>query len=174
MTVEVRNDITARGYKEFAEMMADTIKRNSGVNAYPKEGYFNALFEVLSGANTVIGDPRGLSLGIFYGYHEGEPAGIHFVLFFGSTATYLYGASYSKHLNAKVPTYLHWAAIQEAKRRGMRYYDLGGIDIERWPRLTEFKRQFRGEEVAYMGNIDIVLRPLAYRTYNFLRAHLKK
>ena len=108
-------------------------------------------------------------MGAFYGYQNGEPAGTHFVLFFGKTATYLYGASFSKHLNSKVTTYLHWVAIQEAKRRGMNYYDLGGIDAKRWPKLTEFKRQFRGTEFAYIGNVDIPIRPSLYRAYDLMR-----
>lgn len=173
VTVSMRSDIGAYEYERFKEMMTDTIERNSGVNAYPGHNYFDALFGILSRPDTAASDTCELTLGIFYGYHLGEPAATHFVLFFGSTATYLYGASYARHLNSKVPTYLHWAAMQEAKRRGMKYYDLGGIDAHRWPKLTDFKRQFRGEETAYVGNIDILIHPFLYRIYNFLH-DLKK
>lgn len=169
VTVDIRAEVAPDEYERFQNMMRDTITRNSGVNAYPSREYFEALFEALSESEPDGDNSGGLSLGIFRAYHDGDLAATHFVLFFGSTATYLYGASYTKHLNSKAPTYLHWAAMQEAKRRGMRYYDLGGIDANLWPKLTEFKRQFRGEETTYVGNIDIPLRPLAYRAYNLLR-----
>lgn len=171
VTAESRDGITPAEYRQFREMAADTIRRNSGVNAYPDDPYFAALLGVLAEQNG--GGPAGLSIRAFYGYHEGEPAATQFVLFFGSTATYLYGASYTKHLSSKAVTYLHVAAMLEAKRRGMEYYDLGGIDAARWPKLTDFKRQFKGHEFEYAGNIDIPLRPFAYRAYNFLR-RLKK
>ena len=160
VTVDIRTNILQDEYEHFKRMMRDTIARNSGTNAYPSDAYFDALFAVLSDTN---------ALGTFYGYQNGEPAATHFVLFFGNTATYLYGAAYTKHLSSKVTTYLHWAAMKEAKRRGMQHYDLGGIDAERWPKLTDFKRQFRGKEFEYIGNIDIPLRPMAYRAYNLLR-----
>lgn len=160
VSVDIRSDIAPNEYEHFKSMMKDTIQRNGGKNAYPNDAYFEALFSVFS---------ESAELGAFYGHQYGEPAATHFVLFFGSTATYLYGAAYTKHLSSKVTTYLHWVAIQEAKRRGMKYYDLGGIDDKRWLTLTEFKRQFRGKEFSYIGNINIPIRRFAYQAYNFLR-----
>jgi len=59
--------------------------------------------------------------------------------------------------------------MRESKRRGMKYYDLGAVDGERWPTLTKFKRQFQGKEFFYMGNIDIPIHPLAYKAYTVIR-----
>lgn len=64
--------------------------------------------------------------------------------------------------------------MQEAKGIGMRYYDLGGVDDQIWPSLTDFKRQFRGEEIEYIGNIDIPIQPELYYVYNFFRKARKK
>jgi lipid II:glycine glycyltransferase (peptidoglycan interpeptide bridge formation enzyme) len=153
--------------EKFLDMAQDTIRRNSGKNAFPSPPYFQAFFETIP-LLAERSDRDILSVGIFSGHADGRPAATHFVLFFGTTATYLYGASYTKHLNSKVVTYLHWAAMQEAKRRGMRYYDIGGIDEIRWPTLTAFKRQFKGEEFRYIGNLDIPIRPVLYRIYNVL------
>ena len=159
-------------FDQFLAMTRDTIQRNSGKNAYPTPTYFKALFETIP----ILGktdDHRKLSIGTFCGYKGDEPAAIHFVLFFGDTATYLYGATYSRYLNSKVTTRLHWEAIREAKRRGMKYYDIGGIDEVRWPTLTAFKRQFKGEEFSYVGNIDILIRPRMYGFYNLIRRFQK-
>lgn len=168
VTVKIKNSLTEEDYQQFFLMIKETIKRNSGVNAYPSEKYFRLLMKTLptlSGINAA----QSLTLGIFYGYQNELPAGAHFVLFFGDTATYLYGASFSNRLSSKVTTYLHYTAMEEAKKRGLKYYDIGGIDEKRWPSLTNFKRQFKGKEFAYVGNIDIVLRPFFYFAYNFMR-----
>ena len=53
----------------------------------------------------------------------------------------------------------------EAKRRGCRYYDLGGIDQQKWPSLTAYKRQFRGKELSYVGNVTLPFRKLLYHAY---------
>lgn len=170
--VETKSYLTEADLDQFFAMIKETIERNSGKNAYPSRSYFRALVETFLPL-PAIHDPDSLSLGIFYGYQYGEPASAHFVLFFGDTATYLFGASYNRMLRSKVTTYLHWTAMQEAKRRGLRYYDLGGIDEGLWPTLTNFKRQFRGEEFRYIGNVDISIRPVLYRAYNLFR-RLKK
>ncbi|MBI2055724.1 MAG: peptidoglycan bridge formation glycyltransferase FemA/FemB family protein [Candidatus Sungbacteria bacterium] len=167
VTVEMKR-MSEDDYNQFFLMARDTTLRNSGKNTYPSPDYFRSLVKTIPPL-TEIYNPEQLSLGIFYGYQYGQPAAAHFVLFFGKTATYLYGASFSDRLRSKVSTYLHWAAMREAKRRGLEYYDIGGIDEARWPTLTAFKRQFRGNEFHYIGNVDIPLRPAVYHVYNLFR-----
>lgn len=166
VTINLKSSLTEVDHQQFMSMAKETIRRNSGKNAYPNLSYFRAMAQAIP-LVTETHNPENLSLGVFYGYQHGQPAAIHFVLFFGETATYLYGASYSDHLNSKVTTYLHWSAMREARRRNCLYYDLGGIDDKRWPTLTNFKRQFRGKEFNYLGNIDIPLRPFLYKVYNW-------
>lgn len=168
VTVELKNDAAEAGWNTFFSMAEATMRRNSGKNVYPQRPYFNALTATVPSI-TKGHDPAQLSLGTFCAYEYGRPAATNFVLFFGDTATYLYGAANSNALRSKAATYLHWAAMQEARKRGLKYYDLGGIDEARWPTLTNFKRQFRGKEFSYMGNIDIPVRPILYRLYNLAR-----
>lgn len=168
VTMEIKPGFDPAEYQEFLAMAKDTTQRNNGKNTYPSNAYFRALLQTIPPLPEKY-DPGRLSLGVFLGYQNQQPAAAHLVLFFGSTATYLYGASYSRSLPSKVSTYLHWAAMREAKKRGLSRYDLGGIDEKRWPTLTNFKRQFRGEELDYVGNIDIPLRPLLHKTYDFFR-----
>ncbi len=168
VTVVAKNVVAQDDYAMFAAMISDTIKRNHGKNAYPSDAYFRTFLATIPPISAAT-DPATLSLAAFYGYHEKKPASAHFVLFFGKTATYLYGASHTEHLGSKVDTYLHWTAMREAKRRGFEYYDLGGIDSARWPTLTNFKRQFRGAEIHYAGNIDIPIRAAKYKIYSLLK-----
>ena len=168
VTVAMKLAVTSEDLGQFFKMMRDTIARNSGTNAYPSETYFHALFKSIPPLRDTFEAHRP-KMGVFFGYQNGEPAAAHFVVFFGKTATYLYGASFTNKLSSKVTTYLHWEALREGKRRGCEWYDLGGIDAVRWPSLTEYKRQFRGKEFEYIGNLDVPVRPLFYRAYHALR-----
>lgn len=166
---ELKTQMSDAEYETFMIMMRETAARNGAKNIYPDDTYLKSLITGLPSIETEH-DPAKLSIGIFYGYHNDELAAINLVLFFGGTATYLFGASHSKHLNSKITTYLHTFGMQEAQKRGYAYYDLGGIDPVRWPSLTDFKRQFRGDEFEYIGNINIPLRPVWYAIYNSIRS----
>ncbi len=168
VTVEMKGTLTEADYQHFFNMIAETLKRNGGKGVYPSESYFRSLLKTVP-----LVTPRDhagkTGLSVWFAYQDGQVATAYFVFLFGQTATYLFGASYNDRLNSKATTYLHWTAMKEAKRRGMLFYDLGGIDEKRWPTITTFKRQFRGREFEYLGNIDIPIRPLLYRLYNAVR-----
>lgn len=168
VTIAHVTEFTSDTHTHFTNMMHDTIQRNSGTNAYPNQSYFHAFLKTIPRAEKTQ-DANSLTLAIIHGLCNGAPAATHLVVYFGGTATYLYGAAYTKHLSSKVTTYLHWQSALEAKRRGMRYYDVGGIDEVRWPTLTAFKRQFRGKEFAYIGTIDIPLKKNMYYLYTMLK-----
>ncbi len=172
-TVSMKTDLNQQEYLEFSKMMEETIGRNDGKNVYPDANYFRAFLEAMPRLGQ-DGDSGKLSLGIFYGYQNGEPAAANIVLFFGETATYLYGAANTKSLNSKITTYLHWEAMRESARRGYKYYDIGGVDPDLWPSLTVFKRQFRGDEMSYIGNVDVPIKKMAYLAYNGLKEWRKR
>jgi lipid II:glycine glycyltransferase (peptidoglycan interpeptide bridge formation enzyme)/uncharacterized membrane protein (UPF0127 family) len=175
VTVEMKHAMADGDYETFFAMIKSTVKRNGGKNVYPDKHYLRTFIETMPilYENSVY-DPTTPALGIFLALQNGEPAAAHIVVFFGETATYLFGASFAERLSSKAETLLHWSAMREAKRHGMHYYDLGGIDEHIWPSLTAFKRQFGGEEFHYIGDIDIPLHPLWYRVYNFSKKTLKR
>ena len=175
VTVEMKRAMTDDDYGIFFAMIKSTVKRNGGKNVYPDEYYLRTFIETMPILHeSSVYDPTTPSLGIFWALQDGEPAAAHIVVFFAGTATYLFGASFAERLSSKAETLLHWSAMREAKRHGMHYYDLGGIDERIWPSLTAFKRQFGGEEFHYVGDIDIPLHPLWYRVYNFSKKTLKR
>ncbi|MBI4118835.1 MAG: peptidoglycan bridge formation glycyltransferase FemA/FemB family protein [Parcubacteria group bacterium] len=167
VTAEIKKEMSPDGWNHFFKMADETMARNEGKNIYPGRAYFETMLKTVP----YVDDARDgeLSLGFFCGRHEGRMAAMNLVLFFGRTATYLFGGSYTAELSSKVTTYLHWRGMEEAKKRGYKYYDLGGIDEKLWPSLTVFKRRFKGEEFEYLGNIDVVLNPLGYWVYNIIR-----
>jgi lipid II:glycine glycyltransferase (peptidoglycan interpeptide bridge formation enzyme) len=99
-------------------------------------------------------------------YNKEVIAGI-IITFFNDTAIYYYGASSNKHRNVMAPYLLQWHAIQEAKKRGFKHYDLLGIappDAKKhpWKGVSEFKMKFGGKIFRYAKAKEYVFKPLWY------------
>lgn len=91
-----------------------------------------------------------------------------FIIFYGREAAYHYGAS--TLLGRKYPGayFIQWEAIKEAKKRGMRRYNLWGVSQEgdvnhRFYGVSVFKRGFGGEDVEYLHARDLIINPIAYK-----------
>jgi hypothetical protein len=69
---------------------------------------------------------------------------------FGDTGVYLLGATSDAGMQAKGSYLLQWRMIQWLKERGIRYYNLGGINPVTNPGVYHFKKGFSGEDVLYM------------------------
>lgn len=116
--------------------------------------------------------------------HEDTPLVGIMVFALGDTAWYVYGASSREKSNLNATYGIQWQAIQWAKARGCKYYDLWGIPDEDETILEAhfkersdglwgvygFKRGWGGEVVRSMGTWDKVFNPLIYTAY---RAALK-
>ena len=66
------------------------------------------------------------------------------------SAIYLLGATADDGLNAKGAYLLQWNLIQWLKTKGVRWYDLGGIDPEGNPGVYSFKRGLSGLDVCQL------------------------
>ena len=94
-----------------------------------------------------------------------------FLVTFGDTTTYVHGASSDTYKNLMAPYLLHWFGMIMAKRRGMRFYDLGGIHPNpnhSWAGITRFKQGFGGQAVEYIGTLELPLNPSLYRLYSII------
>jgi lipid II:glycine glycyltransferase (peptidoglycan interpeptide bridge formation enzyme) len=69
----------------------------------------------------------------------------------GDSAIYLLGATSDEGLNAKGAYLLQWNLISWLKERGVKSYDLGGIDPELNPGVYHFKKGFSGADVCQMN-----------------------
>jgi peptidoglycan pentaglycine glycine transferase (the first glycine) len=97
-----------------------------------------------------------------FGSYEGRVISAALIILYGDAAYYHHGAS--NQINPKITaSYLvQWHAIQEAKRRGCRYYNFWGIAPEDqpqhpWAGLSLFKRGFGGFSEAYVPAQDLPL-----------------
>jgi FemAB family len=95
----------------------------------------------------------------------------------GSTGVYVLGATTDTGMQAKGSYLLQWRMIQWLKERGLRTYDLGGINPVTNPGVYHFKKGFSGEDVLFMhGRVacenfaSAVFTKLAQRARGRLRA----
>ncbi len=157
-----RSDVSA-----FSRLMEETGERNAfGVHS---EAYFASVFERLLPNYGALLLAR----------HEGDLLAAIMVFALGDTAWYMYGASSRGKSNLYATYGIQWAAIQWAKKRGCRYYDLWGVPdhdaatLERhfkergdglWG-VYGFKRGWGGEVRRSLGAWDKALNPLVYAAY---------
>jgi hypothetical protein len=73
----------------------------------------------------------------------------------GDSAIYLLGATSDRGLTAKGAYLLQWTWIQRLKEKGVRWYDLGGIDPERNPGVYHFKRGLSGIDSSHMSPLIV-------------------
>ena len=173
----LKNDIVYRqgdraDVADFARLIGQTGERNAfGVHS---EAYFEAVFDLFLPQNGAL----------LLAEHEGDLLAAIMVFALGDTAWYLYGASSRAKGNLYATYGIQWAAIQWAKGRACRYYDLWGVpDYDEATLESEFKertdglwgvygfkRGWGGELRRSMGAWDLAWNPLIYAAY---RAALK-
>jgi lipid II:glycine glycyltransferase (peptidoglycan interpeptide bridge formation enzyme) len=69
----------------------------------------------------------------------------------GDSAIYLLGATSDEGLNTKGAYLLQWTLIKWLKEKGIRWYDLGGIDPKSNPGVYSFKKGFSGADVCQLN-----------------------
>lgn len=97
--------------------------------------------------------------------------------FYQGRAVYWHGASDNEGRQYMAPHLLQWQMIKRARNMSCRYYDFYGIDEQRWPGVTRFKRGFGGEERVYPGAFLLIVSPYKYWFYRLavsLRLFLRR
>lgn len=152
------------GIVGFHELLLETTTRDK-FGGHPAGYYLNMLKELGSE-----------SAKLYLARFEGEIIAGVLVTFFGDLAIYYFGASGNKHRNLMSPYLLQWKAMQEAKRRGCKWYDFLGtaplIEVadgeftydakHSWAGVTEFKLKFGGKKVDFYPGAEKVYDGLFY------------
>ncbi len=162
---------TAEDLAGFYRLMRTTAERNDfGIHS---RSYYETAHHLFV--------PQGLAR-LFLATFEGQVLAGIMAFAFDQRAWYMYGASSDEHRDLMPNYLLQWEAIQWAKERGCRTYDLWGIPDEDEETLEEeftkrsdglwgvyrFKRGFGGQVVHYLGAYDYVYSPALYWLYNKL------
>lgn len=90
---------------------------------------------------------------------------------YGSTATYVHGASDNQYRELMAPYLIQFSAIKDAYTNGLKYYDFWGIHPEPnhpWAGFTRFKRGFGGRDVEYIGTLELPVNRLLYKLYRLI------
>lgn len=159
---------TAADTAAFAAMMQVTGTRNAfGVH---KAGYYQLAYDLFVPAGRAA---------LILAEHDGDLLAGVMVFAVGSTAWYFYGASADIKRNLMATYGVQWAAVQWARARGCRWYDLWGVpdadeaELEaQFQKRSDglwgvygFKRGWGGRVVRSAGAWDYVYRPLVYNLY---------
>ena len=152
--IKIRMSNNDDDFDEFWKLMRKTSKRD-GFHAYPR-AYYEKMLEI-----------PGVEL--FIAEYKNEVIVANIVIFYENQAIYLHGASSYEHRNLMATPLLQWHQILEAKKIGCTKYDFWGIDENKWPGLTRFKRGFGGKEITYSGAYDLVFKPLWYKIYKIAK-----
>jgi hypothetical protein len=113
--------------------------------------------------------------------HEGQLAYGLVLAITGDTAVYVLGASNPALRDLRAGHYLHWQGIEELKKHGIRWYDLGGIDPEANPGVHEFKAGMTDVDITAPGPFEcapdqvrgllVAVAERSYKRWQDLRRH---
>lgn len=106
---------------------------------------------------------------LYIAWLSGEPIAGVLMLEYDRTVYYLHGAMDRAHRAVMAPHLMHWRLMREYKRAGAMAYDFWGIDADRWPGVTRFKKGFGGREIEYPGTFDFTIRPFWHMLYRAFR-----
>lgn len=103
----------------------------------------------------------------------------NFMIFYGNEASYHYGVSSELGTKISAAPLLHFAAMDEARRRGIKRYNFWGIVDEndtghRFYGVSEFKRGFGVAELKYVPAHDLVINKIKYQKTKIIELARKK
>lgn len=145
--------------KAFWELLKNTAKKDN-FSTHPYHSYEKLLEFFNTGE---------LQTKIVFEMNEDTPLAGAILLTYGDTVYYLHGAMNRDYKSWMAPYLMHWEIMRWAKASGYHYYDLWGIDANRWPGVTRFKLGFGGQEVEYPGSFDMPISKIWYLIYKVAR-----
>ncbi|BCX15504.1 MAG: hypothetical protein KatS3mg097_396 [Candidatus Parcubacteria bacterium] len=144
--LEIEKTDNLEKFETFWSIYEDLAKRKNFV-PYQKE-FIKKEFEIFAKENKAL---------FFLGKVENKYYSVALIIFSHKLAFYHHSASYpiKEPLNYK----LQWEIIQEAKKRGCKFYNFWGIARKEtsrhpWYGLTQFKKGFGGELIKLFPTID--------------------
>jgi len=149
--------------EKFIKLVSLTAKRK-GIN-FHEENYYRKMIEAIH--SDIIS--------LYCAEYDGRIIAANLAVFYGETATYLHGATEDEYRNVMAPYLLQWQAILDAKKKGCKFYDFGGVSVNgnnlNWSGITKFKLGFsqNTKPLEFPGSYDIVINPVKYNLYRTIQ-----
>lgn len=157
VTVSQYTDSTA--IADFYPLFKETVVRHPTFVPFT-QGYIEQELAAFAKSNEAV---------LFLGRYKTEVLAGALVIYHGASAYYHQGASSQRFSNIPAAYAVQWAAIQEAKKRGCRFYNFWGIVDDGanhpWSGITFFKKGFGGFETRLLHAQDAILSPRYWLTY---------
>lgn len=152
------------------ELQKETAKRHKFVG-FPEDLFRNEI-EIFGKDNNAL---------VFICKKGNETLAMAIIIFYGNTAYYHFSGSITGHNEIPFSYFLQWQIIQEAKKRGVKFYNFWGIapnndPSHRFAGVTMFKTGFGGERIDWLHAHDLPIVPRYWLTYTFesMRKILRK
>lgn len=166
--IKIETSTSEEIVKDFYRLEVDHAKRQKFV-AF-SESFLKKQFSAFAKNNEVI---------MYTAKKDGEILAMNFMIFYGNEASYHYGTSSDLGTKYSAAPLLHLAAMEEARKRGIKRYNLWGIvgleeKSHRFYGVSEFKRSFGCEELKYTPAHDLILDKKRYLVTKLIESTRKK
>lgn len=174
-------DTSENGVKEFARLSRLTEERQKVAlrnedyfmnmyHAFKDNNEIKIFFAEVNLATLIENTTNGEELAFLKAYQsrEGNIVRTNAIMcIYGTEMVQMfYGASDSDFLRYKAGYALHFKAMEDAKKLGYRYFNLGGVEGSLDDGLAKFKSEFHPLVYEYMGDFDLVINPVIYLAFN--------
>ena len=138
--------------KEQKDQLPFQVLQRFYTNLVRKKGFEGVDPDVFSKTQTGLSESE--KINTLVGYCDDEPVTVHATSNLGESGVFLLSASSEKGYECRASYVAWWKAIIDAKNKGLRKYDTGGIDFEKAPGIARFKAGIGGEEKFYIGTFE--------------------
>ena len=158
--VEIVEDSTDNGFKEYLELLQLTTKRQQ-FYAHGMD-YQTKMWQALK--------KQGMAH-ILKAVYKGEALAVWILFQHNYVLYYPYGASSRDHRDKMASNLLMWEAIKFGQRRQCSWFDLWGAlspdadPKDPWYGFHSFKAGYGGSLAEFVGSYDLVIEPQLYKLY---------
>ena len=155
--VTVETSVDPKDIKKFYKIQLETATRH---NFYAfSEDFLEKQFVAFAKNGQVK---------LYIAKHNNKILAENFMIFYGNEASYHYGVSSEAGTKISSAPLLHFTAMEDARKQGIKRYNFWGITgvdetKHRFYGVSQFKRGFGVTELQYLHAHDMILKPLAYK-----------
>lgn len=155
--IKIKCDNEEKYFEEFWELISKTYDRKD-IRTHTKK-YYKGILDVNEKVELWIAE------------YDGKVIAGNLMSYFGDTATYMHGGADYGMRNLMAPYLLQWEIIKDAKKKGYKYYDFGGISEIKaeWEGITKFKKGFSGFKLDYGGTYEVAFSGAKYGLYKIIK-----